>query len=40
MRFDDKEVCKLNEDPIRMHILDINGVCKPEIFAAALNLLF
>ena len=37
MTFDDEEAWKLNEDPTRAHILDVNGVYEPEIFAAVLN---
>ena len=35
--FDDDEACKLNEDPIRAHISEVNGMFEPEIFAASMN---
>ena len=35
--FNDEEAWKLNEDPIRMHILDVNLFYEPEVFDAVLN---
>ena len=35
--FNDDESCKLNKDPIRVHILDVSGVYAPEVFVATLR---
>ena len=35
--FDEHEACKLNEDPIRATISEVNGMFEPEIFAATMN---
>ena len=35
--FDDKEACKLNQDPIWAHIVEVNGMFEPEVFAASIN---